>query len=66
MSLRAFHIVFVAVSVVMSLGVGAWGTHEYLARGSALGVGLAATSFVLGAGLIVYGFRVAKKLAELG
>ena len=66
MSLKAFHIFFVTVSVLMCLGVGAWGTNEYLAAGSATGLGLAVACFVLGAGLIVYGFKVYKKLAELG
>lgn len=66
MSLKAFHILFVVVSVVMSLGVGAWGTHEYLATGNSLGIGLGIASFVLGAGLVVYGFKVYKKLAALG
>ena len=66
MSLKAFHILFVALSVVMCLGVGAWGTNEYLAGGSSLGMGLGIACFILGAGLIVYGFKVYKKLAELG
>ena len=66
MSLKAFHIFFIAVSVLMCLGVGAWGTNEYLASDGATGLGLAVACFVLGAGLIVYGFKVYKKLAELG
>lgn len=66
MSLKAFHIFFVALSIVMFLGVGAWGTNEYLSAGSTLGAALAASCFILGAGLIVYGFRVYRKLAELG
>ena len=66
MSLKAFHIFFVAVCVLMFLGVGAWGTNEYLVSGGATGLGLAVACFVLGACLIVYGFKVYKKLAELG
>ncbi len=66
MSLKAFHILFVAVCVVMCLAVGAWGTREYLAASNVTGLGLAVACFVLGAGLIVYGFKVYKKLAELG
>ena len=66
MSLKAFHIFFVTASVLMCLGVGAWGTNEYLATRSATGLGLAVACFVLGPGLIVYGFKVYKKLAELG
>lgn len=66
MSLKAFHILFVALSVLMCLAVGGWGTREYMAAGSATGLGLAVASFVLGGGLIVYGFKVYKKLAALG
>jgi len=29
MSLKAFHIVFVTVSIVLCLGFGAWGIREY-------------------------------------
>ncbi|MCH7666237.1 MAG: hypothetical protein IH936_09965 [Acidobacteria bacterium] len=65
MSLKAFHIFFIAVSVLMCLGVGAWGTNEYLAGGNGTGLGLAVMCLVLGAGLIVYGFKVYKKLSEL-
>ncbi len=66
MSLKAFHIFFVAVSVLMCLGVGAWGVNEYLAAASPTGLGLAVACFLLGSGLIVYGFKIYKKLAELG
>ncbi|MFQ5525653.1 MAG: hypothetical protein ACE5GX_05270 [Thermoanaerobaculia bacterium] len=66
MSLKAFHILFVVLCVLMCLGVGAWGTGEYLASGSPTGLGLAVACFVLGAGLVLYGVKVYKKLAELG
>lgn len=66
MSLKAFHIFFVTVSVLMCLGVGAWSTDKYLASEGATGFGLPVACFVLGAGLIVYGFKVYKKLGELG
>ena len=65
MSLKAFHIFFVVVSVLMCLGVGAWGTRQYLESDQGTGLGLAVMCFVLGAGLIVYGFKVYKKLSEL-
>lgn len=65
MSLKAFHIFFVAASVLMSLGVGAWGADRYLVTLNTSNLALAILSFVLGAGLIVYGFKVYKKLSEL-
>lgn len=66
MSLKAFHIFFVAVSVLMSLGVGAWGANRYLVTLNSGNLVLAVLCFLLGAGLIIYGFKVYKKLAELG
>lgn len=65
MSLKAFHIFFVTMSVLMCLGVGAWGTNRYLEGGNGASLGLAVLCFVLGAGLIVYGFKVYKKLSDL-
>jgi len=65
MSLKAFHIFFVSVSVLMCLGVGVWGVNEYRSGANGTGLGLAILCFVLGAGLIVYGFKVYKKLSEL-
>lgn len=65
MSLKAFHIFFVTVSVLMSLGVGAWSVDRYLATLDAQNLALAIVCFLLGAGLIVYGFKVYKKLSEL-
>ena len=31
MSLKAFHIFFIAVSIVLSIGLGTWGIHDWLA-----------------------------------
>lgn len=65
MSLKAFHIFFVTASVLMSLGVGGWAADRYLKTLNAESLGLAILCFALGAGLIVYGFKVYRKLSEL-
>lgn len=65
MSLRAFHIVFIVVTVVLSLYVALWGIREFAANrdASRLAVGL----LFLGAavGLMVYGKKTFAKLRDL-
>lgn len=65
MSLRAFHIAFIVVSIALSVVVAAWGVREYLAGGGAsplvVGIGAAAA----GTALVVYGARYFRKLQEL-
>lgn len=66
MSLRAFHIVFIVVSIALSLVVTAWGVREYMneAGANALAVGCAAA--FTGLALVIYGARFFRKLQELG
>lgn len=66
MSLKAFHIFFIAVSILFSFGFGIWSLHSYFEHGAEgmllwLGVG----AFLIGAGLIVYGIKVFQKLQSL-
>ena len=65
MSLKIFHIVFIALSVLLSAGLGAWGIQRYLADGSGGGLALGVLFFVTGAVLLVYGIRFWKKMKEL-
>jgi predicted cobalt transporter CbtA len=58
MSLRAFHLVFIALSVLLSAWVGAWAVERQQWW-------LAAVFFAAGAALVVYGLRVRRKLAAL-
>lgn len=60
MSLKAFHIVFIVASALLSLGFGVWA----LAGAGALSV--AAVSFLVGAALVVYGVRFLKKVTRTG
>ena len=66
MSLRAFHVVFIVVSIALSLVVAAWGVREFVTEASinALSVGVAAA--LSGIALVVYGTRFFRKLQELG
>jgi membrane associated rhomboid family serine protease len=65
MSLRAFHIVFISVSVALTLYVAVWGVREFMASRSSLGITMAVVGLVGGVSLIWYGKRVFHKLKEL-
>ena len=61
MGLRAFHLFFITVSIVMSVGFGAWAVGEYSARGGAINlfwIGLAGVGAVV---LAIYESKVVKK-----
>ena len=65
LSLRSFHLFFVAASVLLAAWVGVWGIQSWQANrsGSDLAVGL--LFFALGLVLLVYGLRVRKKLRAI-
>jgi hypothetical protein len=66
MSLKFFHIVFIAVSTLMCLFLGLWALNEYRAEGSAASIGLAALALLGGGLLVVYGSRFLQKFRKLG
>ena len=71
MSLKGFHLFFIAVSVALSLFVFVWAVGRFvgLEGGTEGGTGLialAAIGLVSAIGLAVYGVRVRRKLAPLG
>jgi len=53
MSLKAFHLIFIAASLLMSLGVGAWGVQRYLTMGYTPSLGLGLACLVTGGALAV-------------
>ena len=65
LSLRSFHLFFIAASVLLAAWVGVWGIQSWQATrsGSDLTVGL--LFFALGIVLLVYGLRARKKLRAL-
>ena len=65
MSLRAFHLVFIAVSVALSAFVAAWGLREWRASHSGVALTLAVVFFVSGVALVGYGVHAARKYREL-
>jgi hypothetical protein len=65
MSLRAFHIVFITVSVALMLYVTVWGVRELMVSRSSLAVSMIVFGVAGCASLIWYGKRVFHKLKEL-
>jgi len=65
MSLKGFHILFITVSTLLALGVGAWCLWIDSAHGTpAFRIG-AICSFVAGAALIAYGVWFYRKMKRL-
>ena len=67
MSLKTFHIIFVALTTVVSLFISAWSFVQYFSEGGetsdlAMGIGGALAACVL----LVYGRYVLKKLRYIG
>lgn len=65
MSLKAFHIFFIAASVLLALGVGVWGVYVHVQETNVSLLLLGVGSFTVGAALIVYGVKVVRRLRRL-
>lgn len=66
MSLKTFHIVFIVLSVALTLGFGVWAFAAGVTGSDATLIRmLGVISFICCAGLLVYGICFFKKLARL-
>lgn len=65
MSLRAFHIIFVIATIVLSLYVALWGIREFTAERSFGALALAALFLVTAIALMIYGKKALAKFKEL-
>ena len=63
MSLRVFHIIFIVISTLTTLGFGIWGLQQQSVN-ALYGV-WGVISLAISLGLIVYGFTFFKKLKKL-
>ena len=66
MSLKAFHIVFIVVSVLLAFGFGVWGVYYHFTYGNVWYLIMGAAAFVIGIGLIIYGINFLHKLKHIG
>ena len=65
LSLRSFHLFFIAVSVLLAAWVGVWGVQSWQATRSGGDLSLGLLFVALGVVLLVYGLRARRKLREL-
>lgn len=64
MSLKAFHVVFVTLSVALCVGYAVWSFNNYQRTGGAFDAVLAVLGFVAAAGLVVYGVLFYRKIRK--
>lgn len=64
MSLKAFHIVFVVLTTLMALGLGAWLVWMHLVEGSGF-IGGALVCFASAFALLVYGVWFWRKMRRM-
>lgn len=65
MSLKAFHIVFIVASILLSFFCGIWLLHEYASDRHAAFLVAGIVFLIAGAGLICYGKSVLRKLKHI-
>jgi hypothetical protein len=62
MSLKAFHVFFIVVSIVFAVGFGVWGLREHSAGRNGGHLALGVISFAVGAALVAYLVSFVRKL----
>ena len=65
MSLRIFHVIFITVSIALSVFVMVWGVREFLVSHSNGALLLAFVFLLFGILLVVYANRTFRKLRDL-
>lgn len=65
MSLKAFHIFFIAASILLALGVGVWGIYAHLQEANVSLLLFGIGSLLVGALLGAYGVKVLRSLRRL-
>jgi hypothetical protein len=64
-SLKVFHLFFIAMSVILAAFTAAWAVAQYRAVHDAGYIVTCAVSAIAGAGLVVYGTRFQRKARRL-
>jgi len=65
MSLRIFHVIFITVSIALTLFVTIWGVREYIATRSGSALALAIVFLAGGVALVLYAGKAFRKLKDL-
>ena len=66
MSLKAFHIVFISLSILLSLGIGGWGIQSYFSDSNDVGIRIGLFFILLGIGLVYYELKFIQKFKHVG
>jgi len=62
MSLAGFHLFFITISFLMSVGVGVWGVRTFMQEGGVSSLVIGIFCFVFAVVLVPYGIKVRRKL----
>ena len=65
LSLRSFHLFFIAASIALAIGVGGWGIQSFVTTKRSGDLVLGLFFAVVGIVLALYGLKVRKKLRDL-
>ena len=65
MSLKHFHILFITVSVILTVSFGAWAVRMHAQEPGSAYLVMGILSLVAGAGLVVYGVWFLRKIGRL-
>ena len=65
MSLKAFHLCFILISILLAFGFGAWEVYAYTQTGTTVDLLLGMPSLIAGMGLIFYLRAFLKKLKNV-
>ncbi len=65
MSLKAFHIFFIAVSMLLGMFVGGWGVRQYMINDSVGSLALGAFFFASAFVLLAYGLKFIRMVEDL-
>ena len=65
MSLRIFHVIFITVSIALSIFVAVWGVREYMATRSTGALALVFVFLAGGVALVLYAGKAFRKLKDL-
>lgn len=66
MSLKFFHLFFIATSVLLAIGVGTMTLRTFMAERAVAQLGWSSLSFAAAVALIVYGVHIRRKLRNVG
>ncbi len=66
MSLKAFHIFFIGVCILLGMFVGGWGVRQYLMTSDTGSLALGVFFFISAFVFLAYGLKFISKIEELG